>query len=113
MDLDAVYCDGRRDFKVILRDKSSDKQFLVDTGADLSVIPASFQQKRCIPHELELQAANNTSIRTYGQKILKLNLGFIRDFVWPFEIADIPQSIIGSDFLWRISTYSLILKDTA
>lgn len=85
--------------RLILRDKSSNQQFLVDTGADVSVIPASFQQKRGIPQELELQAANNTSIKTYGQKILKLNLGFRRDFTWQFVIADVPQSIIGSDFL--------------
>lgn len=85
--------------RLILRDNSSNQQFLVDTGADVSVIPASIRQKRSGPQPLELQAANNTTIKTFGEKILKLNLGFRRDFVWPFIIADVPQSIIGSDFL--------------
>ncbi|XP_075170218.1 uncharacterized protein LOC142242515 [Haematobia irritans] len=85
--------------RLMLRDQSSKQQFLVDTGADVSVIPASLYGKRGEVEAFELQAANRTPIKTFGTKILKLNLGLRRDLVWPFVIADITQPIIGSDFL--------------
>lgn len=50
-------------------------------------------------HKFELFAANNSKIKTFGQKLLRLDLGLRRDFVWPFVIADIQKPIIGIDFL--------------
>lgn len=85
--------------RLFLRDNSSNHQFLVDTGADVSVIPASIQQKNTKPQFLVLQAANNTTINTYGKKVLRLRIGLKKDFIWPFIIADVPQAIIGFDFL--------------
>ncbi|GBM64537.1 hypothetical protein AVEN_95069-1, partial [Araneus ventricosus] len=49
--------------------------------------------------ELQLFAANGTEIPTFGQLLLKLDLGLRRAFHWPFVIAKVSQPIIGADFL--------------
>ena len=46
-----------------------------------------------------LNAANNSTIKTYGFLALNLNLGLRRDFLWRFIIADVAVPILGSDFL--------------
>ena len=77
-------------------------QFLVDTGADVSVIPPSpFERKH--PQSLCLEAVNHTSIPTYGTRSLTLNLGLRRTFHWAFIIADVRKPILGADFLHHFS----------
>ncbi|KER25763.1 hypothetical protein T265_06864 [Opisthorchis viverrini] len=44
-------------------------------------------------------AANGTSIKTYGEKLLTLDLGLRRQFPWVFTVADVKKPIIGMDFL--------------
>ena len=57
-------------------DRSCGLRFLVDTGAEVSVIPPSSTERRH-PHEnLTLQAINSTPIATYGTHSLTLDLGF-------------------------------------
>ena len=46
-----------------------------------------------------LQAANSTEIKTYGQRLLTLDLGLRRQFSWAFILADVQRPIIGIDFL--------------
>jgi len=45
-----------------------------------------------------LQAANGTTIHTYGRRTINLNLGFGR-FSWEFILADVSQPLLGADFL--------------
>ena len=71
---------------------------MVDTGADISVIPPSRKSEKNI-QDLELYAANGSKIRTFGKRLLKLDFGLRRNFTWPFVIADVKQPIIGLDFL--------------
>lgn len=52
---------------------ASHDRFLIDTGAENSVIPPSKADKTCHQIGLELQAANGTSIPTYGLRSLTLN----------------------------------------
>ena len=47
----------------------------------------------------ELQAADGSSIATYGKVSLTLHLGLRRTFRWLFIVADINTPILGSDFL--------------
>ena len=47
-------------------DKSSGLRFLVDTGAEVSVIPPSQTDRKCPQQNFTLQAVNNTSITTHG-----------------------------------------------
>lgn len=51
--------------------------------------------------ELQLYAANRTSIKTYGTQLYHMDLGLRRIFTWPFIIADVSQAIIGADFLYH------------
>lgn len=85
-------------------DQSAARRFLVDTGAAVSVYPASRQhrEQRPIPNSPSLRAANDTTIRTFGTADLTVNLGF-RTCSWKFYIADVPQAILGADFLARFN----------
>ena len=67
-------------------DRSSGFRFLVDTGAEVSVIPPSATD-RTKQDLFSLQAVNNTPIATHGNKLLTLNLGLRRPFRWIFIIA--------------------------
>ncbi|XP_011065255.1 PREDICTED: uncharacterized protein LOC105152583 [Acromyrmex echinatior] len=86
--------------RLMVQDRVTGIHFLVNTGADVSTIPAS---KRDFAHlsKQVLYAANGTIIPTYGQKLLRLDLGFRRVFQWPFVIAEVDTFIIDSDFLAR------------
>lgn len=88
--------DGRK-YRLFVRDETTRQQFLVDSGADVSIIPPTkTDTKTC---EYKLYAANGTEIPTYGIKILTLDLGFRRPFQWPFVVAKISRGILGADFL--------------
>nr|VZI48402.1 unnamed protein product [Spirometra erinaceieuropaei] len=81
-----------------INDKSSGFRFLVDIGAEVSVIPP-LRRHRLKPSQFSLQAANSTTISTYGQRSLTLDLGLRRRFQWVFIEADVKSPIIGADFL--------------
>ncbi|CAE1310342.1 unnamed protein product [Acanthosepion pharaonis] len=107
----------RRDAKsrlFYIRDENSGYLFLVDTGAQISVIPAKpnmLNRKT----DYTLQAANGSSIQTYGETSLTLNLGFRRSFPWVFTIAQVRTPILGADFLAHFNLFvnmsSLSLED--
>ncbi len=77
-------------------DKVTGTRFLVDTGSEVSVIPPSHSDRA---HQVHLTAVNDTSIPTYGKRLLTLNLGLRRSFSWVFIIANVQKPIIGADFL--------------
>jgi len=79
-------------------DRATGQQFLVDTGAEISLLPASLSDKKT-PSELKLFAANNSFIDTFGERRLTLNFGLRRPIVWNFRIAAVPHAIIGADCL--------------
>lgn len=89
-----------------IRDKYSNKHFLVDSGADVSVLPLTSKSLDIRPTAVVLYAANGSPIRVIGEKRVKLNLGLRRDFHWSFVIADVTSPIIGSDF---IKFYDLLI----
>ena len=74
-------------------------RFLVDTGADISVIPPSVSERKHHKDSFSLQAVNNTPIATYGTQLRTLNIGLRRKFQWIFIIADVKTPILGADFL--------------
>ncbi|CAE1267952.1 unnamed protein product [Acanthosepion pharaonis] len=71
---------------------------LLDTGAAISVIPLTnrFALK---PTPFQLRAANGSTIETYGNKELTLNINLRHDFKWSFTVADIRTPLLGADFL--------------
>ena len=79
-------------------DHRSGRRFLVDTGAEVSVIPPSGIDTRSGNIGTPLTAANRSSIKTYGVRTIPLTFDFNR-FKWEFIIADVSQPLLGADFL--------------
>ena len=80
-------------------DQTSGLRLLVDTGAEVSVLPVAQLSRSSLPAGPPLQAVNNSSIATFGTTSRTLNLGLRRTFRWIFLIADIRHPILGADFL--------------
>ena len=72
----------------------------MDSGADVSVIPPSANDKMR-PSVHGLFAANGSPIRTYGCKVVTLDLGLRRVFRMVLRIADVSRPILGADFLFK------------
>ena len=92
----AVGHDTRRLFYI--SDTLSGHRFLVDTGAQVSVIPARKPDIHSGPAEFNLKAANGSSIRTFGNRTVPLKFNSHR-YEWQFIIADVSQPLLGADFL--------------
>lgn len=76
-------------------DRSNHLTFLIDTGAEVSVLP---------PSALTVLVHKKTSdfrqsMATYGKWSLTLNLGLWWTFRWIFIITDVQKPILGADFL--------------
>nr|VZI48326.1 unnamed protein product [Spirometra erinaceieuropaei] len=80
-------------------DTATRRRFLVDTGAQISVVPPTAADRRFPSPGLHLQAANYSQIPTFGNLSLTLNIGLRRSLTWIFVSADVPHAILGSDFL--------------
>ena len=80
-------------------DSDTGTRFLVDTGAEVSVIPPS--PNECVAEQtgLVLRAANDSTIKTFGTRSQTLHLGPQQTFQWVFVMADVKQPILGADFL--------------
>ncbi|GBO00385.1 Retrovirus-related Pol polyprotein from transposon 412 [Araneus ventricosus] len=87
-----------RKFRLFVRDRRSNLQFLVDSGADVNIIPATTQNRKKAGYQL--YAANGTEISNYGMKMLNLDLGLRRDFQFPFIIADVTKALKKDVELW-------------
>jgi hypothetical protein len=85
--------------RLITTDRSTKRQFLVDTDFDLCVYPRRLIPRRRERANYDLCAANGTTIHTNGWLPLSLNFGLRRDFTWRFVVADVTHPIIGVDFL--------------
>lgn len=88
-------------YRLIISDPLTKLSFLIDTGADVSVVPkAHFLPKSHSP-QIFLNAANDSKIAVYGSKLVKVSLGLRREFNHAFLIADVSKPIIGADFLFK------------
>ncbi|UYV63130.1 hypothetical protein LAZ67_2003234, partial [Cordylochernes scorpioides] len=94
-----------RNLRLFVTDKNTGLRFLVDSGADISIIPPK-DKNRMPSSDYKLYAANSTEIVTYGTKVRNLDIGLRRQFQWPFVIANTNRAIIGADFL---SNFGLII----
>ena len=81
-------------------DKSSNLSFLVDTGAAVSILPkSSCTGYKPYQSDRPLHAVNYSSIPTYGEKSVLLDLGLRRAFRWVFIVAAVSFPILGADVL--------------
>lgn len=88
--------------RLFVKDPNSKINFLIDSGADLSVLPISGLNKNSfVEQELDLllTAANGTPIPVFGKILLNVDLGLRRNFPFTFIVAEVNQPIIGADFL--------------
>ena len=73
--------------------------FLVDSGAQVSLIPATSTEKKSPPCKFTLQAVNGSLIHTYGERCMDLNLGLRKSFTHVCIVANVSTAILGTDFL--------------
>lgn len=59
--------------RLFINDKSTNIEYFIDTGAGLSIIPATTKQKQNKSDDYKLYAANSTTINTYGKSIQTIN----------------------------------------
>ena len=95
-------------------DKESKILFLVDSGAQMSLLPATSGVKHSCPNKLTLRAVNGTLIHTYGEKCMELDLGLRRTYTHIFMVADVGCIILGADLLqnfWLVDLHGRCLRD--
>ncbi|GFX53757.1 retrovirus-related Pol polyprotein from transposon opus [Trichonephila clavipes] len=76
-----------RKFRLFVKGRTTNLHFLVDSGADCSIIPATSKNKQ--PSDYKLFAAMEQKFPTYGIKVLNIDLGLRREFLFPFIIAKV------------------------
>jgi len=84
--------------RLYVKDQKTSQRFLVDTGAELCVVPP-LKSELSWKTDIELFTADGAPMHTYGVKMVQLDLGLRRDFKWVFVVADVTTAIIGADFL--------------
>ena len=83
-----------------MADQFTKLKFLIDTGADISVLPVNMTRQHIINKGLVLHAANGTNLLTFGTQRLTLDLNLQRTFTWSFIVAKVNQPI---DFLKKFN----------
>ena len=79
-------------------DRKTGQTFLVDSGAEVSCIPASAQDRKVLSPTTPLLAANGSKISTWGKRTVPINLG-THSYSWTFHIAEVKHALLGADFL--------------
>lgn len=80
-----------------ITDATSGLRFLVDTGAEVSVLPANFLDCTLTPM-CHLQAVNSSNIPVYRKRFILINLDLQRTFSWIFLVAKVSHTILGTGF---------------
>ncbi|GFR81273.1 transposon Ty3-G Gag-Pol polyprotein [Elysia marginata] len=91
---------GPYDPQLFLTDLNTGHRFLVDTGAQVSVIPPTWFDRHHGQHGPPLQAANGTSISTYGSRTVPLRFNETT-YDARLIIADVKRPLLGADFFRR------------
>lgn len=95
----SAVCARADSHRLFVTDNHSKMQFLIDTGADVSVLPASLSDKRRGANKFTLFSADGSPLPTYGEQLMDLDIGLRRKFRWPFILTTVEKPIIGADFL--------------
>jgi len=84
--------------RLFVRDRRTGWSFLIDTGAEWSIVPPS-KKERTWRSDYQLFLADNSPMTTYGHKVMSINIGFGRNMKWLFAVADVTEPILGAEFL--------------
>lgn len=87
------------DRRLFIRDRNTKMNFLVDTGADVSVIPRCEVHRPVKKADVVSYSVNGQPLKTYDIQPLNLNLNLRRELSFNFVIADVSSAILGADFL--------------
>ena len=79
-------------------DTTTNTFLLVDSGAEVSLLPAGQRDRSCPATSPPLVAANGRPIASYARRRSTLLLDG-QQFSWSFIIADMPVGVLGADFL--------------
>ena len=79
-------------------DPTSGTRYLVDTGACVSLFPATQDQRDPDPDPIQLTAANGQPIQTFGFVLKTISIAG-QQYAWQFRLATVTQPLIGADFL--------------
>ena len=83
----------------IIKDHSSKKDVLLDTGSQVTLWPATIVEcRQPTDRSISLVAANGSSIPAYGKRRMTFLFGN-RKYAWDVIIAKVTRPLIGSDFL--------------
>ena len=89
---------SRNNSLLFLCDSITKQPFLVDTGTEVSVLPATSLVTHTKQPGQPLLAANGNSIRTYRTSPLTLHFDS-NTYQWNFIVADVTRLLLGTDFL--------------
>ena len=79
-------------------DRQSKPNFIIDTGAEISELPATRLDRQKGQSAQILLAANGSKITTFGSRAVTIDLPQGK-FKWTFVIANVAQPLLGADFL--------------
>lgn len=77
-------------------------QFVVDTGAAVSIIPPKYVPMGCSlePSTVVFSQAGGNPLKVHGEVTLNVSIKSLRrSFIWVFVVADFMYPLLGSDFL--------------
>ena len=74
-------------------------RYLIDTGAEVSVFPAT-KNERKRTNTAGLAVANGSVIATFGTKKIDITIGGTK-MQWEFMLADVTKPILGNDFFLK------------
>ena len=86
---------------IFLQDSLSNRKFLVDSGATISVFPhhsSKPSSSSVFSNSVELRTADGSSVRCAGTREIPLCIGS-RRFSWSFQLAPVTVPTLVADFL--------------
>ena len=78
---------GNNSRLLFVTDRTSGQRYLVDAGAEVSVLPATRIDRQTFTKGLPLRAANGSAIPTFGKRTLSLHFGLRKNLKWTFIIS--------------------------
>ena len=88
---------GPNSSTISVRDKLSGNLFLIDSRAEVSLLPHTAADRTRSDSGRPLTAVNGSKVKSYGQHTVTVQLHG-HSFSWEFTIADTNCHLLGADF---------------